>query len=185
MRRCAFHRSRTHQVSARRGFTLLEMCVVLLIIGLLLGMTMPAMHGAFVEQALRNDSRQFALMVRTAMLQSDEQRRPYVIDFTPKTVALHPQEPTVHDDDSTTAKADETGPTAIEADFDLDSSTKLLVPNPDKAGEWLPLKPTTWLFQPGDLCQVPRIRLLRGDAWLEMSFNALTGHVEDESTYIP
>jgi len=193
MRRCAFHRSRAHQTTglplrsdfALRGFTLLEMCVVLLIMGLLLGMTLPAMRTAFVEQELRNDSRQLALMVRTAMLQSDEQSRPYVIDFTSKTLALHPQAPTAHDDDSTTSKAAAARPPAVEADFALDASTKVLVPNPDKAGEWIALPATTWLFQPGDLCHVPRVRLLRGEAWLEMSFNALTGHVEDESTYIP
>ena len=52
------------------GFTLLEMCMVLFIIALLFGVTMPAMQSAFVEQAVRRDAHQLALMVKTAMIQS-------------------------------------------------------------------------------------------------------------------
>ena len=32
---------------------------------------------------------------------------------------------------------------------------------------------------------MPRVRLERGPAYIEMSFNALTGDVEDETTYLP
>jgi hypothetical protein len=35
------------------------------------------------------------------------------------------------------------------------------------------------------LCPVARLRVAAGDACLEMSFNALTGDVEDESLSIP
>ena len=66
------------------------MCMVLFIIALLFGVTMPAMQSAFVEQAVRRDAHQLALMVKTAMIQSAEQHRAYVIDLTDTTMALHP-----------------------------------------------------------------------------------------------
>ena len=40
-------------------------------------------------------------------------------------------------------------------------------------------------FVPGDLCPATKVRLTRGDSWLEMTFNALTGNVETESAYFP
>ena len=43
----------------------------------------------------------------------------------------------------------------------------------------------SWTFQPNELCPATRVRLSRGNAWLEMSFNALTGNVEKETTYFP
>jgi len=163
------------------------MCVVLLIIALLIGVTAPAMHSAFIEQDIRNDSHQLALMIRTAMLKSDEQRRSFVIELDGSNVALHAFVPPSVAVDSTAAAApaDEPALPDFDADFTLDASNKLLLPDPEKAGEWLPVKSTSWVFQPGNLCRVPKVRLMRGKAWMELSFNALTGDVEDETTYFP
>jgi type II secretory pathway pseudopilin PulG len=161
------------------------MCVVLLIIGILLGVSMPAMRSAFTEQAMRDDSHHLALLVRTAMLRSDEQNRTYVIDLTGTSVALRVQQPASEAGDSTDTGRDQTVLPAEEGDFTFDPSNKFLVPNPDKTGEWIPVTATSWFFQPGDLCRVSRVRLSRGKAWMELSFNALTGNVEDETTYFP
>src|SRR5277367_3057384 len=76
--------------SCRRGFTLLEMCMVLFIITLLLAAALPAIQTAFVEKAVRNDSHELALMVKTAMLQSADEHRAYIIDLTRSTITLHP-----------------------------------------------------------------------------------------------
>src|SRR5258708_4071627 len=54
----------------RGGFTLLELCMVLFIIALLFGLAMPSVESAFVEQGVRRDAHQLALMVKTAMMQS-------------------------------------------------------------------------------------------------------------------
>ena len=174
------------------GFTLLEMCIVLLIIAVLFGVTMPAMQSAFVEQGLRKDSHQLALMVKTAMIQSSEQHRPYVIDLGPTTIALHPMGEITKDADDVATDDISTASAASNATLDnvavtdeLDPPNKLLAPDPLKANAWVDIPPTSWIFQPGQLCPATRIRMARGDSWIELSFAALTGNVENESTYFP
>jgi prepilin-type N-terminal cleavage/methylation domain-containing protein len=175
----------------RSGFTLLEMCMVLFIIALLFGVTMPAMESAFTEQAVRRDAHQLALMVKTGMIQSAEQHRAYVIDLTSTTMALHPvgeaaADPDASSSDDEDASANKSAMQNVEVTSGLDSHNRLLTPNPQKANNWMDMPDgTQWVFQPGELCPAPRVRLKRGDAWLEMSFNALTGNVENETYSLP
>ncbi len=169
----------------------MEMCIVLLIIVLLFGVTMPAMQSAFTEQAVRKDAHQLAMMVRTAMIQSAEQHRAYVIDLTAATMALHPVGEAAAAPDAASS-ADDDDPAAgnsamqtVEVTSELDAPNKLRAPDPQKAGAWIDMPPTSWVFQPGELCPATRVRLARGDAWLEMSFGALTGNVENETFSLP
>jgi prepilin-type N-terminal cleavage/methylation domain-containing protein len=177
-----------------RGFTLLEMVMVLLIIALLFGLSMPAMESAFTEQAVRKDAHQLAIMVKTAMIQSSEQHRTYVIDLSDSSMALHPQgqAPAVAPDAANTASFDDTaaasssGPVDVDITSDLDDANKLQAPDPLKANAWISMPENTqWVFQPGELCQATHVRVARGDAWVEMSFNALTGDVENETYNLP
>jgi prepilin-type N-terminal cleavage/methylation domain-containing protein len=175
----------------RRGFTLLEMCTVLLIMAVMAGVLMPAIQSAFVEKALRDDSNQLSLMVKTAMLQSADQHRNYIIDLTPTSMSLHPEETPPADADAVSTSAGEddsdksSGPEDIVADSRLDKPNKLIVPDPEKHDAWRDMPPTSWLFKPGELCPATTVRMVRGDAWVELDFNALTGNVENESSYFP
>jgi prepilin-type N-terminal cleavage/methylation domain-containing protein len=176
----------------RRGFTLLEMCMVLFIIAVLACLAMPAMQSAFTEQAVRKDAHQLALMVKTAMIQSAEQHRTYVIDLTDTTMALHPAGEAAADPDaSSSTDADDavaTNPATqdVEVTSNLDPPNQLLAPDPQKVDAWVAMPDgTEWVFQPGELCPATRVRLKRGEAWMEMSFAALTGNVEDETNSFP
>ena len=175
----------------QRGFTLMEMCIVLVIIALLIGVLMPSIHAALTEQTVRGDSHQLALMVKTAMYRSSEQHRAYVIDFTTTSMALHPagQIPPASGPASITfnqdADAQNAGPEDVEMSCQLDPSNKLLVPDPKKTNAWMGMPATSWLFQPGELCPAQTVRFVHGDSWLELNFNALTGDVENEGTYFP
>lgn len=161
--------------------------MVLLIIALLATASLPAMQSAFVEQNLRKDAHQLSIMVRTAMLRSSEQNRPYAIEVTAGSVSLHPFAAATPDAASPTGDAPvaSSGSEDVNASNGFDPANKLLTLDPKKAHAWIDMPPTTWLFQPGDLCPVPRVRLTRGNAWLELSFNALTGDVEDETAEFP
>jgi prepilin-type N-terminal cleavage/methylation domain-containing protein len=180
---------------SRRGFTLLEMCIVLLIIALLLSVTMPAFQSAWTERAVRNDTHEISMMIKTAMIQVAEQHRPYVIDLKKDTVALHPlglaaKDPSDADtqalfqnEDTPTATTGDTDVTATQA---IDKDNKLQLPDPALPGKWEDIPDgTQWVFQPGELCPATSIRLERGDAYIELYFNALTGNVDKENTYFP
>ena len=189
----------------KRGFTLLEMVMVLLIMAVLAGITMPAIGTAFTEQGMRHDSHELALMVRTAMIQASEQHRSYVVDVTASTLSLHPAgRPTTDDtaavdSDNTNAPASSGPVAAVEASDaedsgspmedvtdseTIDASTNLQIPDPKKQNAWIDIPATSWVFLPGELCPVPRVRMARGDNYIEMSFNALTGNVQDELSSI-
>lgn len=178
------------RVRSCRGFTLLEICMVLLIIMILLAATMPSIQSAFVEQAMRNDTRQLALMVRTAMLQSEEQHRVYVMDLTSTSMDLYPAGNRKNDekpssgDEAPEASGDSSGG-AVSISGKLDRPNIFVVPDSHKPGGWEAMPATSWIFKPGNLCPATKVRLVRGQAWLELNFNGLTGNVESESAYIP
>lgn len=169
------------------------MIVVLLIIAILAGVAMPAVQSAFTEQAVRKDGHQLALMVKTAMIQSSEQHRPYVIDLTSTSMALHPEgEAAAVPDDSSSNNNDDDDSIAnnsaninVEVTSSIDPDNKLLIPDPVKTDAWIDMPPTEWTFQPGELCPATQIRLKRGDAWLDLTFNPLTGNVDNEGSSFP
>jgi prepilin-type N-terminal cleavage/methylation domain-containing protein len=172
-----------------RGFTLLELCMVLFILALLAGAAMPAMDSAFTEQELRTDAHQFSLMVKTGMIKSGEQNRPYVLDLAGKDILLQPvgmEEKAPAAPSFLPAHSDpDAAPTLENVTMDLKLTNGFLLPDAKKKDTWDPVSSERWTFQPSNLCPLPRVRLTRGRAWIEMSFNALTGNVEDEATFIP
>jgi prepilin-type N-terminal cleavage/methylation domain-containing protein len=163
------------------GFTLLELCIVLFIMALLAGAATPTLRSAFAEQALRNDGSEVARLVKTGMLTSTEQQRSYVLTLEKGTLSLE----AISNKDAGT---DATPPGDEEADSPAPTTSKLghdLQFHDEQTGRWASPTTVTWQFDPNGLCPVPRLRVAMGDAYLEMSFNALTGDVEDESISIP
>jgi prepilin-type N-terminal cleavage/methylation domain-containing protein len=157
--------------STSRGFTLLEICIVLVILGVLMGVIAPGMQSALAEQALRSDARQLSLMVKTAMLRTCEEHRPYVLDLSETSLSLAPLSDAPSSDDLQT--------------WPLNARNQLLLPDPKSSGDWLQLHSAEWIFRPGELCPASAVCFVRGPARLQMSFNALTGNVENERSFIP
>jgi type II secretory pathway pseudopilin PulG len=168
------------------------MIMVLVIIAILAGLAMPAMESAFGEQGVRRDAHQLALMVKTAMIQSAEQHRSYVIELSPTEMALHPAGEAAADPDASTSGDDDADSSAsnsvmedVTVSSTLDPLNKLQAPDPQKANAWTEIPPTTWVFESGELCPATSVRVSRGDAYVEMNFNPLTGNVENEGNYFP
>jgi type II secretory pathway pseudopilin PulG len=178
------------------------MCIVLLIMAILAGVALPAFSSAVTEHKIREDGHQLALMVRTAMIQSAEQHRPYVIDLTRNSMSLHPlgelAKETIDSDatlfkDSGGATNSDNAPavsdnvtTDLEEEQILDDPNKLQQPDPSKPNAWVDLADgTQWVFQPGELCPATPVRIIRGESWLALTFTPLTGNIDKESTYFP
>ncbi len=108
------------------------------------------------------------------MQQSLHEHRGSTLTLTPSSVTL--------DSTGTDPAADPDAPAPIT--HDLLSSNKIFFPDP-QTSKWTSAPEQSWVFESGQLCPVPRLRLVHGDAWLEMSFNPLTGNVEDETSTVP
>lgn len=163
----------------QRGFTLIELCIVLFIMALLAGAAMPAMQSAFTEQALRCDEHELSMMVKTAMIKSGEQQRPYLLCYDGKNLSMGPASAVTVDEK---ALIDDTSEDAAMTEA---LGNTLEFPDAVKKDSWETLPSVKWTFEPGGLCPLPRVRLQHGVAYLEMSFNALTGDVENEAFYLP
>lgn len=152
------------------GFTLLELCLVLVLLALLAGVCMPAMNSALTEQALRSDTRQLSLLVKEAMMRCEEENTSYVLRLHDHHLSLSPDvsEKSTSSNDSTASAID----------------NAIAVPDSHQAGTWDPISTASWTFAAGALCPMPRVRVQRGDSSIEMSFDALTGDVEDETSTI-
>jgi prepilin-type N-terminal cleavage/methylation domain-containing protein len=188
---------------SQRGFTLLEMVIVLVIIAILAAASIPAFKSAVEEHRVREDGHQLAMLVRQAMIQSAEQHRIFYIDLTKTTMTLHAEgdqapsdaggdiaasaNPAGSGTNSDQPIADTVTQSAVDVEKTLDADNKLKLPDPNKSDGWIdvPEDGTEWTFEPGQLCPTTKVRLERGDAYLEMDFAALTGGIDTEKFYFP
>jgi prepilin-type N-terminal cleavage/methylation domain-containing protein len=158
-----------------RGFTLIETCMVLLILAILMGVLVPAMRSAFIENSIRSDSRELEIMVKAATIRSTDRQQTYVLDLTSTSMALHVAG---QSDDGTKAGSG----SAIHS---LDSANRLEVRDPKKPSAWITMAPATWLFEAGKLSRNPEIRVAQGRAWIALTFNPLTGDLDREEESVP
>jgi Tfp pilus assembly protein PilE len=177
------------------------MVIVLVVIAVLAAMSIPAFDSAVNEHKVREDGHQLAMMVRQAMLNSGEQHRNYYIDLTRNTMTLRAEGDDVQQDstaalfqDASSSGTNSDQPIAetasqpeVDVEKQLDSDNKLQVPDPNKVDAWMdpPDDGVEWKFQPGQLCPATKVRVVRGEAYLEMDFGALTGGIDTEKFYFP
>ena len=84
-------------MSRRSGFTLLEICLVIMIALLLLGLTVPSINGLLAEQRLKKTFEQFDDFVRKAQLRAVTERRAMVMIWDGEGITVQPDDPTAED----------------------------------------------------------------------------------------
>ncbi|MFM7375745.1 MAG: Tfp pilus assembly protein FimT/FimU [Chthoniobacterales bacterium] len=150
-----------------RGYTLIEIALVLAIMVMIIGAAIPLSSGFMREQRLRDVVRELLVLAKTARGEAMTTGRPTGVVFGKKGFGLlRPGE----------EEASETyllpkGMAYVIRPF---ASEKALKPD----GQ-------TWIFQPTGLCEPVTFRVEENDAWMEVAFDPLTANIGEEAYEIP
>ena len=157
-----------------RGYTLLEICLVLFIGVLIVGLALPSVSSTFKEGRLREPEQKLELYAKTGRRLAVSEGKPYVIEFSAGGFRLRPWT----EERSDKAKAND----PFSYRFPQGTGMKL-ARWPQET--WLEPrdgdKPILWLFTPDGLCEPIRCRWTHGTSWVEAGFDPLTGNIEDET----
>lgn len=164
----AMRRSRARNPArGRAGYTLLEIALVVSIIVLLVGAAIPLTSGFVREQRLRDVVRELLVLAKTARTEAMTTGRPTAIIFDKNGFALsRPGD----------GEPSDTAPLPRGMTYTL---------RPFAADRALRPDGQRWIFQPTGLLEPVTVRLMEGEAWIEVMFDPLTAGLADESYYIP
>lgn len=146
------------------GFTLFEILIALLIIGMLITMTAAVMRQASGSHRLIQLRDQIALEVRQTRERAMKEGRPCRLQITKEHL-----------------RVDEAHPPAWgNIDIPDDIVLEIQVWPSDR---WLRLekKSVNWLFQPTGICEPVSIRLTQGESWIAFQFQPLTAGIDSET----
>ena len=150
-----------------RGYTLLEVSLVVAIIVLLVGAVVPLSSGFVREQRLRDSVRGLLVLAKTARTEAMTTGRAAEVVFGKGGFAL--------------VRTGEEEPSES-VRLPRGMRYQLLPFGADKA-----LRPDgqRWIFQPTGLCEPLTVRIMEEEAWIEVRFDPLTAGIEEEGYYIP
>lgn len=150
-----------------RGYTLLEIAIVVSIIVLLVGAAIPLSSGFVREQRLRDVVREILVLAKTARSDAMTSGGRAVIIFDNKSFGLlRPG-----DEEPSEVYALPTGIVYDILPFGTDRRVR-----PDGL---------RWVFQPSGLLEPLAVRVMEDEAWMEVRFDPLTAALSDESYHIP
>lgn len=170
-----------------RGFTLIEIVVVLGIAAVVLGGAMGLMVYSSDERALRNASGEIELLAKRARVSAMLQQTPYALVFSEGLVELMPLAETGYVGAGPSAASplrEAAGGVAAAAEhrqFRLDGDMSLLVRRWN-SDAWLPAAKKSvhlWRFDPDGLCEPLAVRLQLDRSWSEDIYHPLTATIRD------
>jgi len=150
-----------------RGYTLLEIAMVVAIIVLIIGAAVPMTSGFTREQRLRDVVRDLLVYAKTARADAMTTGRAAEVIFAKEGFALRrPGEKEPSESRSL--------PRGMRYVIEPFGATKAVRPDGQR-----------WIFQPTGLCEPLTVRIEADEAWMQVTFDALTAGIADESYYIP
>ena len=163
------------------GFTLLEIVLVVMILTLAVGLSVPFFSDYLNEERLREPARELELFARTARSNAVITGKATRIIFDPdgfQLVVASP--PAVEDEEFAEPDSEEEAEYAhrLAGDIKIEFLSWL-----DQ--KWRVPEDAHWVFQPTGVCEPITVRLSRGDSWIELDFNPLTAEVQEEAFYFP
>jgi type II secretion system protein H len=150
-----------------RGYTLIEIVLVLAIMVLVVGTVVPLSSGFMREQRLRDPVRELLVLAKTARTEAMTTGRATGVILGKKGFGL-------------VRPGDEEPSETYVLPRDMSYSIRPF-------GSERAAKPDgqVWMFQPTGLCEPVAVRFGEKDAWIEVSFDPLTANIGEEAYYIP
>jgi prepilin-type N-terminal cleavage/methylation domain-containing protein len=174
--------------SPARGFTLLEIVIVLAIAGVIIGGSIAAVVLSSSERVLRNASSEIELLAKKARTAAILHQTPYAIQFHPGSVSLLPLAETM-ELNRLTALGNEIGgvesnkdlPPTLHQDISIDPDIQLTIRHWNSANFITPTENLipTWRFDPQGLSEPLTIRLTKGNSYAQDTYHPLTATISD------
>ncbi|MEO5912637.1 MAG: prepilin-type N-terminal cleavage/methylation domain-containing protein [Luteolibacter sp.] len=170
-----------------RGFTLIELVMVMAIAGVVMAGAVGLMVFSSDERALRNASGEIELMAKRARTISILHQTPYALEFRDGRVNLLPFAQAGRDEKKLSRSrgvVDEPEPSGAASEnrwFKLQDGMELSIRhwNSDK---WLATAKNNvqvWRFDPDGLCEPISVRLTLNKSWAMDTFHPLTASISD------
>ena len=153
-----------------RGFTILEVCVVLFIIAVMFAVAVPTASHLLDEEKLSRPIRELQTFARTARRNAMMENRSYVVLLLNDSYLLRPA-----DDSKESARKPDT--------YELPAGVTFAI---ERLGDKDFLKQTDakWLFSPNGLCEPMKFIFHRNGDWVRFHVDPLTATIENEGSYI-
>jgi len=143
-----------------QGFTLLEICLAIMIGLLIVSLSVPSIRGVMAEQQLKETFEKFDTLARKAQERAVSERRAFVLVWEEMGVSLRPLEP----------KEDERG--AEVERLGLNEGETLFLDRPVALAK----KPNAeWVFWRSGLCEPAIVSYEGPEGKWKVEYNALTG----------
>src|SRR2546423_3803141 len=154
------------QVDRRRGFTLVELAIAIVILVLLMMLAVPSMNGVLADRRLRKSLDSFNAVVREARERSVKERRPYLIVLFEGKVGLRPEG---------VSRGENREP---EVKWKLTRNESLKIGFPAALVDEIPPE---WIFWPSGNCEPAVVTFKGTDGSWKANYSALTAQSETVS----
>lgn len=175
--------------SKRRGFTLIEIVMVLAIASLLLGGAVAFMVFSSDERALRDTSGQVELLAKRARTIAVLQQTPYALEFRPGIIRLLPLAEAGQIERKTAGGHTIGGERVIASGNSVHDQISLPGDMTSfvrhwNSEDWLPMNERVvhvWRFDPDGLCEPLGVRLNIAGNYIEDTYHPLTASIRESA----
>lgn len=169
-----------------RGFTLLEIVIVLAIASVVMGGAVGLMVYSSDERVLRNASGEIEVLAKRARTTAILLQTPYALEFRERVVRLLPLAEAGQDEERTVSGRRIGGEKVVTDsaerwEYPMEDGVEVFVRRWNTA-DWLATRKNTvhvWRFDPNGLCEPISVKLTLGDSWSEDIYNPLTAAVRE------
>jgi prepilin-type N-terminal cleavage/methylation domain-containing protein len=173
--------------SRLRGFTLLEIVIVLAITSVVIGGAVGLMVYSSDERVLRNASGEIELLAKRARATAILLQTPYALEFREGVVKLMPLAEAGRDEKRTVSGRRIGGEPVVQAnsgerwEYQLEGGMQVSIRRWN-SNDWLATRKNTvhvWRFDPDGLCEPLSVRLALEQSWSEDIYHPLTATIRE------